>query len=94
MELIYSSNYPDNLKVTFETLKEIHANLYSAIIGQLSTAGGECGSYSSTPLGEGYPFDYLLYAKESSDPTVQVLYALLENIQVSFEKVKELNKFD
>lgn len=91
MELIYSSDCPDSLKDAFETLIDIKKTLYNTIVTLL--VEGECSYLNSNDL-YGYPYDYHLYSKDSLDPDVQVLNNLLEKVEETFQKLKNLNGID
>ena len=89
MELTYSSDNPPEIIQTFDTLIEIKKKVFDVIVTHLMN--GECRIHSSGAVGESYPYDYLLYSKESLDPNVQTLNKLIENIEETFQTIKDLN---
>lgn len=80
-ELIVPDGCQPEYAEMLHTLIGIRTTIFQEIIGQLTM--GECSNLSDDMYG--YPYDYELYSKDSLDPTVQKLNALLETVEKTFD---------
>ena len=90
MENINSNDLPDSLKEVINTLTKVKQEILESRVTLLMD--GELKQAPNTSLGETYPYDFELYAKESLDTNVQVLSRLISNLDKALRHIREANK--
>ena len=85
-----SDDLPESINEVIDTLTKVKEEIFDSIITLL--LDGECKPPPNRPLGETYPYDYKLYAKESFDPNVQLLNKLIASIDDILNKLTEIGK--
>ncbi len=83
MDNLNSIDLTDSINEVINMLTKVRQEIFESIVTLLMD--GELKQPPNTPLGETYPFNYELCAKESLDPNIQLLNGLINNID-SIEK--------
>ena len=82
-------NYKDNLKSTLRNLIKVHQSIFQSLI-DVSMQGDLKEWNDSVPIGEVHNFNFELF-KNSCDTNIQLLVKLIENVDQTFESIKNLN---
>ncbi len=86
MDTINPIDLPESINEVINTLTKVRQEIFEAIVTLLMD--GELKQLPNTPLGETYPFEYELYAKESLDPNIQILNIAFDNINKALENLR------
>jgi len=79
-------NYKENLKEALRNLIKVHQSIYQSLI-DVSMQGDLKEWNDSVPIGEVHDFSFQLF-KNSSDTNIQLLVKLIENVDATFESIK------
>lgn len=77
---------PEHFQEIFARLENIKKDVHDLAVTLLLE--GELRPLPNTPLGETYPYDLNHYVKDSFDPGVQALSALLDKVDETIMKIK------
>lgn len=84
-----ADNYKLNLEDALKNLIKVNQSIYSSLISILMQ--GELKEWNnSVPIGETHNFDFDLF-KNSGDTNIQLLVKLMENVDETFESIKNIN---
>jgi hypothetical protein len=85
--MVNKKEFPENEQIVIDGLKEVKAKIrdmaYTLILD------GEAKYMSNDKLGEGYPFDPKDYLKDSLDPQVVALAALMDKVDETIGVMNE-----
>ena len=81
--------YKENLKSTLRNLVKVNQSIFQSLI-DVSMQGDLKEWNDSVPVGEVHNFNFELF-KNSSDTNIQLLVKLSENVDQTFESIKNLN---
>lgn len=87
---IDNTDLPEHFQEVFDTLEKIKNDVHDLAVNLLLE--GELKPLPNTPLGETYPYDFNLYVKDSFDPDVQTLSALIDKIDETVTTIKDNHK--
>lgn len=87
-----SENYRENLKEALKNLVEVNRSIFDSLID--ITMQGELKEWNdSVPIGEVHQFDFEIF-RNSEDTNIQLLVKLIENIDDTYETIKNLNNIE
>ena len=81
--------YNENLKGALRNLIQVNNSIYQSLI-DISVQGELKQWNKSVPVGEVHDFSFEIF-KNSSDTNIQLLVRLIENVEATFESIKNLN---
>jgi len=82
-------NYKENLKEALKNLIKVNESIFGSLID--ITMQGDLKEWNnSVPIGEIHQFDFELF-KNSGDTNIQLLVKLMENVDETFESIKNIN---
>lgn len=84
-----ADNYRENLKEALKNLITVNKSIFDSLI-PISMQGELKDFNDSVPIGEIHQFDFELF-KNSDDTNVQLLVKLIENVEETFETIKNIN---
>lgn len=87
--IMQNDNYKENLKEALRTLIKVHQSIFESLI-DVSVQGDLKEWNASVPIGEVHEFSFGLF-KNSGDTNIQLLVKLMENVDATFESIKNLN---
>lgn len=82
-------NYKENLKEALKNLIKVNQSIFQSLI-YVSMQGELKDWNDSVPIGEIHQFDFELF-KNSGDTNIQLLIKLMENVDATFESIKNIN---
>lgn len=82
-------NYKENLKDALQNLIKVNQSIFDSLIS-ISMQGELKEWNNSVPIGETHQFDFTLF-KNSDDTNIQLLVKLIENVDETFESIKNIN---
>lgn len=87
-----TDNYKENLKEALKNLIMVNKSIYDSIIP--IAMQGELKEFNdSVPIGEVHQFDFDVF-KNCDDTNIQLLVKLIENVEETFETIKNLNSIE
>ena len=84
-----TENYKSNLKSALENLIKVNESIFNSLI-DISMQGDLKEWNNAVPIGETHQFDFELF-KNSGDTNIQLLVKLIENVDATFETIKNIN---
>ena len=84
-----TDNYKENLKEALKNLITVNKSIFDSLI-PISMQGELKEFNDSVPIGEIHQFDFELF-KNSGDTNIQLLVKLIENVDATFETIKNIN---
>ena len=84
-----TDNYRENLKEALKNLIKVNESIYSSLI-DISMQGELKEFNDAVPIGEVHQFDFELF-KNSDDTNIQLLVKIMENVDETFESIKNIN---
>ena len=85
-------NYKENLKEALKNLIKVNESIFNSLI-DISMQGDLKEWNNEVPIGETHQFDFELF-KNSGDTNVQLLVKLIENVDATFETIKNINSIE
>ena len=82
-------NYKENLKEALKNLIKVNESIFNSLI-DISMQGDLKEWNNAVPIGETHQFDFELF-KNSGDTNIQLLVKLIENVDATFETIKNIN---
>ena len=82
-------NYKENLKEALKNLIKVNESIFNSLI-DISMQGDLKEWNNAVPIGETHQFDFELF-KNSADTNIQLLVKLIENVDATFETIKNIN---
>jgi len=82
-------NYKENLKEALKNLIKVNESIFNSLI-DISMQGDLKEWNNAVPIGETHQFDFELF-KNSGDTNIQLLVKLIENVDETFETIKNIN---
>ena len=82
-------NYKENLKEALKNLIKVNESIFNSLI-DISIQGDLKEWNNAVPIGETHQFDFELF-KNSGDTNIQLLVKLIENVDATFETIKNIN---
>ena len=87
-----TDNYKENLKEALINLNNVNQTIFDSIVSV--SMQGELKEWNdSVPIGESHQFSFELF-KNSSDTNIQLLVKLIENVDATFESIKNINSIE
>lgn len=87
-----SDSYKENLKEALKNLIKVNESIFNSLI-DISMQGDLKEWNSEVPIGETHQFDFELF-KNSGDTNIQLLVKLIENVDATFETLKNINSIE
>ena len=84
-----TDNYRENLKEALKNLIKVNESIFNSLI-DVSMQGDLKEWNNAVPIGETHQFDFELF-KNSGDTNIQLLVKLIENVDATFETIKNIN---
>lgn len=84
-----TDNYKENLKEALKNLIKVNESIFNSLI-DISMQGDLKEWNNAVPIGETHQFDFELF-KNSGDTNIQLLVKLIENVDATFETIKNIN---
>jgi len=84
-----TDNYQENLKEALKNLITVNKSIYDSII-PIAMQGELKDFNDSVPIGEVHQFDFDVF-KNCDDTNIQLLVKLIENIDETFQMIKNIN---
>lgn len=82
-------NYKENLKEALKNLIKVNESIFNSLF-DISMQGDLKEWNNAVPIGETHQFDFELF-KNSGDTNIQLLVKLIENVDATFETIKNIN---
>lgn len=87
-----SDSYKENLKEALKNLIKVNESIFNSLI-DISMQGDLKEWNNEVPIGETHQFDFELF-KNSGDTNIQLLVKLIENVDATFETIKNINSIE
>jgi hypothetical protein len=84
-----TDNYKENLKEALKNLIKVNESIFNSLI-DISMQGDLKEWNNEVPIGETHQFDFELF-KNSGDANIQLLVKLIENVDATFDSIKNIN---
>lgn len=88
---MHPDNYKENLKEALKNLIKMNESIFNSLI-DISMQGDLNEWNNAVPIGETHQFDFELF-KNSGDTNIQLLVKLMENVDATFETIKNIQQY-